>query len=203
MQHLRLFGFLIVTSVGWSGDLQTTGFEVVDGVASFSATTNMSAISVHGKSQRLTAHASAREEQNQLVIEKIDAQLDPASLSTGMGQRDRHMREKVFMTPNGGTPELRFHAENIKCPVAANGQQTTCEISGTFSLREVTRPFRMNFRLRPEGNPANYRALADGVIRLSDFGLEPPSQFGIRVNDDVAVRLEFVARRQTGGRASR
>jgi polyisoprenoid-binding protein YceI len=117
--------------------------------------------------------------------------------------RDRHMREKIFTAPDGSTPELRFHGENIACPLLANGAQATCEISGLFSLRGVSKPVRLTMRLRPEGSPSNYRATADGSLRLSEFGIEPPSQLGIHVNDEVAVRLEFVARRQTEGMASR
>jgi polyisoprenoid-binding protein YceI len=108
---------------------------------------------------------------NQSIIDSINAQLNPAGLSTGIGLRDRHMREKIF-TASDGTPEMRFHDESIVCRLPANAPQAPCEISGTITLRGISRPLRMTMRLRIDGNPANYRATADGSLRLSDFGIE-------------------------------
>lgn len=181
-----------------------TNFQVNGGTVSFTADTNFSAVTVHGKSDRLMARFRIREEEGNLVIENLDAELDSSNLTTGMNIRDRHMRERIFTTSNGSVPPLRFHSDQVTCPAAGGGAQSACEFNGTFFLRGVGQPLKVALRIRPEGSgKRQYRVSGQGTIRLSEFGIEPPTQLGVTVKDDVNLRLDFLAKPEAGVTASR
>jgi polyisoprenoid-binding protein YceI len=196
---------ITATGVLFSGGARAEdqAVQITRGTASFVATTNVSAISVHGASDTLTAAANVREEGRELVLERIDARLDAKRLSSGMELRDQHMREKVFTGPDGNVAELRFESAKAVCPAPAAGQVAACDVSGTFFLRGVGRAFHMALKIKPDAQPKSYRVNGDGTLKLTAYGIEPPSQLGIRISDDVKVHVEFVAAVQGGERASR
>lgn len=165
--------------------------EVAGGTATFEAATNISAINVHGKSSSLKAHAAVREAGDVLTIEQMDATLPVKSISTGMGLRDEHMRKYVFTTPDGQTPDVRFTSDKADCS-AGNGGETTCQVSGNLAIRGTARPFAIALKVKKSGD--GYRAAGDGLVKLSTYGIERPSQLGVTTEDEVKLHLEFVAK---------
>jgi polyisoprenoid-binding protein YceI len=178
--------------------------EVNDGVASFDVKTNVSAVSVHGKSDRLNAHLQVRQEGQQLTLENIEARLDPKTISTGMSLRDDHMRSKIFTTQDGKIPELVFRAERVTCAAPASGQQASCDVAGTFFVRDIGRPLRMGLKLRSDGKQSDsYRVNGEGVVDLNHYEIEPPSQLGVRVANVVRLRVDFLAKESAAVRTAR
>jgi polyisoprenoid-binding protein YceI len=162
--------------------------EIDGGTAVFDAATNVSAISVHGKSTSLKGRARIRENADGLVIEELEAVLPVKTLATGMGLRDEHMRKYVFMTSDGLLPDLRFVAERVVC--SGPGGTRTCQVLGILSIRDTPRPFTMALKVKPAGR--SFRAAGDGVVKLSAYGIPPPSQLGVRAMDDVKLHLDFL-----------
>lgn len=159
-------------------------------------------ISVHGRSDQLKAHVQVRQKTEHLILEQIDARLDANTLTTGMGLRDQHMRNKIFATSDGSLPELRFTGERAVCPWPAAGQVSACEVSGRFFLRGVDQPFRIALKIRADGKQGSaYRVVGEGRLRLSAYGIEAPAQLGIRMSDEVKVRVEMLAQRPWEARA--
>jgi polyisoprenoid-binding protein YceI len=166
--------------------------EVRGGNASFDAATNVSAISVHGKSTQLDARASVRDGSDGLVLESVEATLPVKSLATGMGLRDEHMRKLVFTNPDGSVPDVKFVSKNATCAPDAAKRHATCAVSGQLAIRGILRPFTMTLVVSREGN--DFRAAGDGILKLSTYGIDQPSQFGVRTQDDVKLHLDFTAR---------
>lgn len=180
--------FLLTASV------PASELRVESGAVTFLAGTNVSAITVHGKSDRLEAAGTIRSEAERLVLERVTARLDPRTLSTGMGIRDQHMREKILQTPDGQMPELRFEMPGATCPLPGV-KPAVCELNGTFFLRGSGQPFQMTVKLRPEGKAGSaWRVAGEGYLKLSAYGIEPPSQLGVKVQDSVAVKLELLVK---------
>lgn len=164
------------------------------GSVKFVATTNISAISIHGQSNNLRSHVSLNRVNGQVVLEDLEARLDPKSLSTGMAIRDHHMREKIFNTAADTAPDLLFTSPKLTCPDAAKGQESTCQVSGSFSLRGVTKPFAMAMRIKADGT--RYKVSGEGVLKITDFGIERPCQLGVCVSDEVKLKIDFQAEEQ-------
>ncbi len=165
--------------------------EVSGGTCTFAVGTNVPAVNVHGKSTALHGRVRVRNGPDGPQLEQIDAAVPVESLRTGMGLRDSHMRKYVFTASDGETPDLRFVAAKAACDkVAAN--QSTCEIAGDLVIRGTARPFTIALKVTEDGGA--FRASGDGVVKLSAYGIEQPSQLGVKTADEVKVRLEFTAR---------
>jgi polyisoprenoid-binding protein YceI len=179
----------IASGSSFAGDRDSIQFTVENGAASFVADTNVPAVSIKGKSTALRAQVMARRDAEGIHIEKIEATLPIKSLQTGMGLRDDHMRKYVFTTPDGNTPDLLFHAEDVTCPA---GAQTTCAVKGNLTIRGVARAFAMPLKVREVSD--GFKATGESTVKLSDYGIEQPKQFGVRTQNEVKIHLDFSAR---------
>jgi len=185
---------VVLSFAGYAG-AQTAGepsvVEVKNGTAVFEVGTNVGAINVHGKSNDLTARLKMRQAPDGAVLEGIEAAVPVKSLGTGMGLRDSHMRKYVFTTPDGQVPDLRFSADKAVCS-KAEARQSTCELSGNLAIRGTERPFTVVLKVSEESG--TLRAVGDGKVTLSAYGIERPSQLGVTTDDDVKLRFDLTAR---------
>jgi polyisoprenoid-binding protein YceI len=171
-----------------------TVVEVRGGTAVFVVDTNISAISVHGRSNALTARLRLRQTTDGAVLEGIEAAMSVKTLATGMELRDEHMRKYIFTTGDGQLPDLRFSAERAVCSKAVS-RQSTCELSGNLAIRGTMRPFTVVLKVSEHGD--TFRVVGDGTVMLSAYGIERPSQLGVKTADDVKLRFDLTAK-QTG-----
>jgi hypothetical protein len=64
-----------------------------------------------------------------------------------------------------------------------------------MKIRGVSHPVTVNVLAKEEnGAVKSFRATVDSIIRLTDFNIEAPSQFGVKPSNEVKVHLEFLAR---------
>jgi len=181
-----------------------TAAAVEGGAASFVVNTTVPGISVKGKSTALEARAVVERVPDGLRLEKVEASIPVKSLDTGMAMRDEHMRRYIFTTADGKTPDLRFEAAEAACAAhSGRGSEFSCQVSGSLAIRGVSRPFSIPLKIRAQGG--TYRATGGSTVKLSDYGIEQPSQFGVRTADEVQVHIEFsgkegVAKIASGGR---
>lgn len=164
--------------------------DVRGGSVTFDVGTNVFAISVHGKSSALDGRARVRQSPNSLRLEQIEATVPVESLKTGMNLRDEHMRKYIFRTPEGHHPDLRFSAERAECSPGPSGA-STCIASGQLAIRGTSRPFAIQLAVTQNGG--RFRVSGEGKVVLSTYGIERPSQFGVRTDDEVLLHLEFDA----------
>lgn len=176
-----------------------TTVEVRGGTAAFDAATNVSAIGIHGKSAALEGRATVKDSAKGFSIQQLEAIVPVKTLNTGMGLRDEHMRKHVFTTDDGKLPDLRFSSSSSSC--SGSDKQSTCEVKGELAVRGTSKPFTITLKVTRESG--SYRAVGDGVVKLSTYGIPAPSQLGVKVADDVKLHLDFVARTAVGTLAQR
>ncbi len=179
----------------FAGDGPTNAIEVgiESGTAVFESTTNMPGIEVKGKSTALTGRVSVAQDGNNLVLQGIDASLPVSSLATGMKVRDEHMRKYIFTTADGREPDLHFTAENGSCP--GSSRQFACQLTGQLTIRGVTRPAGIRLKVKQPGGPGTaFHVEGDGLVKRSDYGIPPPSQFGVKPSNEVKLHLEFAGK---------
>jgi polyisoprenoid-binding protein YceI len=163
---------------------------VHSGLASFDVGTSIPAIRVHGKSSQVEASARLHAQQSGIVLTEMQAVVPVRTLTTGLGLRDEHMRRYVFATGDGKTPDVRFTGSEAQCAMPS-AQGTTCRVEGQLAIRGDARPFTIGLKLTRDG--ALYRAVGDGVVKLSDYGIPLPSQLGVSTENEVKLHLEFTA----------
>lgn len=171
------------------GDLETVVIE--GGKATFFVATNMPGITVKGRSEALRGRVQIHRASDGVTLERIEAWLAVTTLATGVAVRDKHMREHVFTTPSGELPDLRFEGEKVACPGVLPGHEATCQVSGTLAIRGVARNFSIPLRIREDGAAPSFRVSGDATLRLSDYGIEQPSQFGVRTANEIEIHLEL------------
>jgi polyisoprenoid-binding protein YceI len=177
--------------------------QVEGGVVQFDSGTNVPVVSVHGKTNALRADVRAGRTADALEIEQIQATLPVKSISTGMGLRDEHMRKYIFTKSDGSMPDLQFKAANLRCAVQA-GHEAPCSINGTLSIRGVEKPFAITLKVKQEAGSV-FKAAGSAAVKLSDYGIERPSQLGVQAEDEVKLTIQFTGREatvhaSTGGR---
>jgi polyisoprenoid-binding protein YceI len=185
--------FLLTVCVASSGAAHR--IEIESGVAVFSSPTTMSGIEVTGKSSALTGHVELSRDSTGLVVGVIEAVLPVKTLSTGMKVRDEHMKKYIFRTADGQEPDLRFASEKAACPGSEGAREFACQVVGNLTVRGVARPFSITLNVKDQaGPPEVLHASGDGVVKLSDYGIERPSQFGVKSLDEVKLHLEFTGK---------
>jgi polyisoprenoid-binding protein YceI len=163
---------------------------IQNGVAAFHVGTNIPAIEVSGKSGALQARVRMQRDDSGLRLEHIEAWVPAESLKTGMAIRDTHMRRMIFTNAQGQAPDLRFESGEARCPGVMPGKEAACSISGTLAIRGMARPFTIPLKVRQDGSAA-FRVTGDGVVKLSDYGIEQPTQLGVKTSDEVSIHLDF------------
>jgi polyisoprenoid-binding protein YceI len=189
----------VLSATAASAQSGGTAVEVRGGTAAFDAATNVSAIGIHGKSAALEGRARVRDGAKGFQIQQLEARVPVKTLNTGMGLRDEHMRKHVFTTADGQLPDLRFSSRTSSC--SGSDKQATCEVKGELAMRGTAKPFTITLKVTRESG--SFRAVGDGIVKLSTYGIPAPSQLGVTVVDDVKLHLDFVARTAVGTLAQR
>lgn len=102
------------------------------------------------------------------------------SLETGIGLRDRHMKEKYLET--GKYPNADLAVEG--CPLKVGAE--SCEAK--LTLHGVSKPVTLALTVT-DGEPKSFAVDAAFTIKLSDFGIEIPKFANITVAEDVKVEV--------------
>jgi polyisoprenoid-binding protein YceI len=168
-----------------------TVLHVAGGTVTFEVGTNIPALRVHGTSDAIRANVRAEVGPQGIAISEVDATITIVSLKTGLALRDDHMRKRVFTDDSGGMPDLRFVGERFDCrPTAA--RRSSCSVEGVLELRGVTKPFAIALAVKEEGGA--FRVAGSGTVRLSDYGIDRPSQLGVTTANEVTLTLDLVVR---------
>lgn len=198
MRALRNLSLLTMVATAISPLMAQSGptvtIAVEHGIATFFTSTNVPAIDITGKSGAVQARLQVRQDGKGVTLEHIEASMPISTLVTGMAVRDEHMRKHIFTTASGEMPELRFESGKLECPGVTPGREATCAIAGTLAIRGVPKEFSIPLKIRQEANGFGFRATGDGVVKLSDYGIERPTQLGVKTANEVKIHLDLSAK---------
>jgi len=160
--------------------------------ATFQVGTNMPGLLVKGKSDAVQARVQIRRNADGVTLDHVSAQLPVKTLATGIALRDQHMLEQIFTTPEGQLPDVKFEAEGVPCPGVTAGREASCKVSGTLSIRGTPRNFSVVLKIREGSNSTPvFRAAGDGIVKLSEYGIDQPTQFGVKTDNQIQLHFEF------------
>ena len=118
--------------------------------------------------------------------------VDSASLDTGLADRDEGMRE---LLESAKQKQVTFTWSAFEAQaVDVEKQLVTGTARGKLAIRGVEREIAMPVKVSVD---ASKRVSVDGEakIKLTDFGIEPPSQLGmIEVEDELRLWISLRAR---------
>lgn len=114
----------------------------------------------------------------------FEVQLD--GLDTGIGLRNRHMRENYLQTDK--FPLARYTGTVGK---ADSSQGNACQVttSGTFSIHGVDRPVTITGLVSKQGD--HLRVTSGFDVKLTDYGIKVPSMMFLKLNEVIRIVLDF------------
>lgn len=185
---IALTGLMLMTAVVRAGDtLQVKGGEVsvicpltVGG--SFEAKTDVvkGEVTVAGPAQPLNGALH----------------VDLQSLETGIGLRDRHMKNN-YLEVEKGAEYAAARLEDIRVEKLAG--KTT--FRGLLTLHGARKEVTGTAEIKQTAG--GYRVEAAFPLRTAEFGIPEPTYLGVGVKDEIQVRVNFVAARQVTAAVAR
>ena len=114
-----------------------------------------------------------------------------AGLQTGIGLRDRHMREKYLQVDRYPDIVLELPWSAVKLP--ADGQTSEGTAQGKMSLHGKTHDVQATYRIVRTGN--RYQVTGNVPINLKDYDIDVPSYLGVTIQPDIETSASFTAER--------
>jgi polyisoprenoid-binding protein YceI len=110
-----------------------------------------------------------------------------ANLTTGIGLRDKHMKEKYLEVPKFPAAVLTIARGALKVP--AGGESVESDVPGTLQLHGQSKAVTVHYDAKPEGPGVTARGKFH--INMNDFGIQVPTYLGVTVKPDVDVTASF------------
>jgi len=168
------------------GDGQQVEFESQAPMETFQGRTDQASGRIEVDLDRLTGPITVR------------VAVDLASLDTGLGLRNTHMRENHLETET--YPEAVFEGHTVVSadpPQLGPGATAAVEIAGTFTLHGVAHE-RM-IAARVTRNPDESLSVAcTFAVSLAEHEIDRPKFLMLKLADEQQVRLDLTARLATG-----
>mgnify|MGYP000106106351 FL=1 len=109
-------------------------------------------------------------------------------------RRDNAIRERWLESARFPIAEFRPTSIQGLPNAYTEGREVTLQVTGDLKIRDVTRPTTFSVTVKLEGE--RLTGTATGMVRMTDFGFDPPSILGIlRAENEVEIEFRFVARR--------
>ena len=117
--------------------------------------------------------------------------LDLATIDTGIGLRNQHLREKYLEVARGRGFDHALLTDVAVNDAAGTDFEGRSAFTGSLLLHGVQKLVTGTAELRRSG--AGVRVDASFSLTLTDFGIEPPEYLGVGVGNKVIVRVQLTA----------
>ncbi len=117
-------------------------------------------------------------------------EVDLGSLDTGIGLRNRHMCENYLETEQ--YPYATFKGKLVSID-SCGADSCTVRSSGTMSIHGVDKPVEIVCTVVPLKD--GYRVASDFTVRLPDYEIEVPSLMFMKINEEIALHLDFALKK--------
>ena len=114
-------------------------------------------------------------------------EVDLNTVDTGIGLRNRHMRENYLETDQ--YPYTHFKGRIISS-VPASDTTWSVKAKGTIFIHGVEKPLEVDGTInRTEDH--EYRIRTQFIVKLSDFNIEIPSLMFLKIDENMHLMLDF------------
>lgn len=114
---------------------------------------------------------------------KVSFVVPLGNLDTGIGLRNKHMREKYLETAKYPNAELVVERSALR--FAEDGKESAGTAPGTMTIHGKTRPVTVTYKARRSGN--SYQVDGGVALDMNQFGIEVPSYAGVTVKPDIDI----------------
>ena len=108
------------------------------------------------------------------------------SLDTGIGLRNRHMRENYLETDKY---PLTYYKGKIVDSTKINDSEFSVTSDGKISIHGVEKPLTVQAKIYKHDDQFRIKSQFD--VKLSDFNIKIPSIMFYKINEDISLKLNF------------
>lgn len=121
---------------------------------------------------------------------ELSIAVKPGDFSSGNIFRDTNANRTLFET--GTYPEIVFVSKRIQADAQtlADGESREINLTGDLTMHGVTKEIQTVVTLARTGNTIT--ATGGFEVKLTDFGMKPPTLFNIVVDENVVVRFNVM-----------
>lgn len=112
-----------------------------------------------------------------------------ANLKTGIGLRDRHLREKYLEVQKYPDAVLEVPWSQVKLP--ADGQRSSATGRGRMTLHGRTKDVSFSYTVQRQGS--DYQVSGNVPLDIRDFDIDIPRYLGVTVKPDIETSVTFTA----------
>ncbi|MGE5621337.1 MAG: YceI family protein [archaeon] len=113
-------------------------------------------------------------------------EVDLRTIDTGIGLRNRHMREEYLETDK--FPMAAFKGRIIKAQKGSSGD-INVTADGNMTIHGVTRPIEITGTLTPSGS--SYRIKSNFDLKLPDYNIPIPQLMFLKISETMKMTLDF------------
>lgn len=125
----------------------------------------------------------------------VDFYVDMNTVKTGIGLRDRHMRDNYIETKKYPFAEFTGKIEGFDGPIQINpGQSMEVSVSGIFKIHGVERPMVIPGTIIKSSKGDQLEVKAQFNILLGDHDIEVPKVVFYELAEEQKVSLEAILR---------
>jgi polyisoprenoid-binding protein YceI len=117
---------------------------------------------------------------------EIYVEVDLNTLDTGIGLRNRHMRENYLETDQ--YPVTYFRGKIVSNRVV-NDSTVSIDAQGEIFIHGITQPLTVKADLIEK--TGGYRIRTNFIVKLSDFQIEIPSIMFYKIDENMDLQLDF------------
>lgn len=123
----------------------------------------------------------------------LDFYIDLNTLKTGIGLRDRHMRENYLETKK--YPFAEFTGKIAVFSDLVNGKETPVTAKGKFKIHGVEREIEVPGTLK-KNSDQELLLKAEFKVLLSDYNIEIPKVMFYELAEDQIVKIEAILKKK-------
>lgn len=117
---------------------------------------------------------------------EVYLEVDLASLDTGIGLRNRHMRDNYLEVSK--YPFAIFRGRVVNRETVSDGEFRVAA-QGLLTIHGVSRARELTCRVEPRGR--GYRSQCSFELLLSDFDIEIPKVMFLKLANEIRLELDF------------
>ena len=121
-----------------------------------------------------------------LTGSKIYFEVELNGLDTGIGMRNRHMRENFLETDK--FPYAHYTGEIVRVDTAANGAFTIAT-KGKLYIHGKEQPVTISGLVSPQGD--HYLVQSKFDVKLPDYDIKVPSLMFLKISETIELELAF------------
>ncbi len=159
--------------------------EAAKGKTEFLAIGRPSALKISGTGLGPTGDLKFTKDKDQVLLNG-QAKVDLASLETGIGMRDRHMKEKYLEVEKFKEATLNFKDAKFAASLLKTGGEVN--VPATLTLHGKEKPITVVMKLK--ASDSKITASSSFALKLSAYGIDIPTFSGITVADEVQITTE-------------